>query len=419
MRRALVGGSSAFSKGDAKTALAKASTVLEAEYSAPYLAHAPMEPLSCTVQIQNGKCEIWTGTQGPSGLVPMAAKITGLPTSAVFVHGHFLGGGFGRRSKDDFVAEAVELAHKSGKTVKLIWDREDDIRGYQYRPAALHQFKAAIDKDKGKLVAWDHAIASPSILKQFGPLLTGIDGTSVDGVVHYGVPHMSVRYSDVDLPIPVWFWRSVGHSQNCFAVEGFMNECALAAGRDPLEFRLENALVRMDDKGGTEDNPRLRKVLEVAAEKAQWGRTLPEGMARGIAVSESFGSFVAQVAEVSLEKGRPKVHRIVSVIDCGQIVNPLTIEAQMDSSVAFGLSAALYGKISFDKGRVLQGNFDSIPIVRMREMPKVETTIITSAEAPGGVGEPAVPPVAAALLGGLLALEGTPRRALPLLPTPV
>jgi isoquinoline 1-oxidoreductase beta subunit len=414
LRKASEKGVDAYTIGKAAAALKTAATVVEAEYAVPYLAHAPMEPLSCTARVDKESCEIWTGTQSPSGAAARAAKITGLPLDKIIVHSQLLGGGFGRRSQTDYVAEAVETAQKSGKTVKLIWDREDDIRGGQYRPAAFNKLRAAVDKDKGTLLAWEHRIASPSILKQFGPLTGGIDGTSVDGILKYGVPDMHITYSDVDLPISTWFWRSVGHSQNGFVIDAFMNEAAKAAGRDPLEFRLDTKISRLNDEGASEDSPRLRKVLEVAAEKSGWGKTLPDGLGRGIAACESFGSFVAQVAIVSMKNKKPKVEKVYCVIDCGQVINPNTIRAQMDSGIAYGLSAALYGDIQFEKGRVLQGNFDRYRVLRMHEMPVVETTIIDSSEAHGGVGEPATPPIAAALAGALLDLGGAPIRSLPI-----
>ena len=380
----------------------------------PYLAHAPMEPENCTVSIASDRCDVWTGTQSPSSVGAAVAEITGLPLEKIFVHSQFLGGGFGRRSKSDFVSEATMAAKASGKTVKLIWDREQDIRGYHYRPAALNRFRAAVDTTAGKLLAWEHRIASPSILSQFGPLRGGIDGSSVEGTIKYGAPHMRLTWSDVDLPISTWFWRSVGHSQNGFVVDGFMNEAAKAAGRDPLEFRLDTRISRLNEANELEDSPRLRKVMEMAAEAAGWGQALPEGHAHGISAGESFGSFCAQVAEVSVDKGgRPTVHKVTCVIDCGQTINPKTIEAQMESGIVYGLSAAFYGNLQFENGGVVEGNFDRYRVLRMHQMPRVETIIVSSTEAHGGVGEPATPPIAGAVAGALYALTGTPPRSLP------
>ncbi len=414
MQKAVRTGKEAFSVGKATSLLGKSETVIEAEYFVPYLAHAPMEPENCTVAIAQDRCDIWTGTQSGTSAAQAAAKVIGLDVEQVFLNGQLLGGGFGRRSKADFVVEAVEAAVASGKTVKLIWDREQDIRGYHYRPAALNTFRAAVDPAKGKLVAWEHRIASPSILSQFGPLRGGIDGSSVEGCIKYAVPDMRLTWSDVRMPISTWFWRSVGHSQNGFVVDGFMNEAAKAAGRDPLEFRLDTQIARLGKDNAVQDNPRLRAVMEMAAEKAAWGKTLPEGHAHGISACESFGSFCAQVAEVSIEKGKPRVHKVTCVIDCGQTINPLTIEAQMESGIVYGLSAALYGNIQFENGGVVEGNFDRYQVLRMNEMPKVETTIVQSNAAHGGVGEPATPPIAGAVAGALFALTGTPQRRLPL-----
>ena len=416
MKKALPKGKEAFASGRATALLAKSATVVEAEYFVPYLAHAPMEPENCTVEISKDRCDIWTGTQSGTAAGQAAAKIAGLDVEKVFVNGQLLGGGFGRRSKADFVEEAVEAAKASGRTVKLIWDREQDIRGYHYRPAALNTFRAAVDPAKGKLLAWEHRIASPSILSQFGPLRGGIDGSSVEGCIKYAVPDMRLTWSDVEMPISTWFWRSVGHSQNGFVVDGFMNEAAKAAGRDPLEFRLDTQIARLGKDNTIEDNPRLRAVMEMAAEKASWGKALPEGHAHGISACESFGSFCAQVAEVSIEKGKPRVHKVTCVIDCGQTINPLTIEAQMESGIVYGLSAALYGNIQFENGGVVEGNFDRYQVLRMNEMPQVNTTIVASSEPHGGVGEPATPPIAGAVAGALFALTGAPQRRLPLVP---
>lgn len=401
--------------GNAPAALKTQKHVIEAQYSVPYLAHAPMEPLSCVARVQNDQCDIWTSTQNPTGAAGAAAEITGLPFEKIHVHSQFLGGGFGRRSSSDYVREAVETAKKSGKTVKLQWEREDDIRGYQYRPAALNSLRAAVDPKSGTLLAWEHRIASPSILKQFRPLWKGIDGTSVDGVIKYGTKHMLVTYGDVDLPIPTWFWRSVGHSQNAFVTDAFMNEAAKAANRDPLEFRLATRISRLNGDGELVDSPRLKRVMAAVATASRWGQARPSGTALGISVGESFGSFVAQVAEVSLEKGKPKVQKVYCAIDCGQRINETTIRAQLEGSIAYGLSATLHGNIEFRDGRVVQGNFDTYPVVRMSEMPLVETIIVDSDEAHGGVGEPATPPVAGAVAGALFALTGKPVRRLPIL----
>ena len=297
-----------------------------------------------------------------------------------------------------------------GKPVKVIWTREDDIKGGYYRPMAYHRMKAALDP-AGNLVAWKHTLVSQSIMKKspFEELMIddAIDETSVEGAkdLPYDIPHVLVDLHTTEVPVPVQWWRSVGHSHTAFAVETFMDEVAHHAGRDPYEFR--RTLLAGD--------PRRRGVLDLAAEKAGWGRVLPEGRAQGIAVHGSFGSFVAQVAEVSVDPdGRVRVHRVVCAIDCGMIVNPLTIEAQMEGAIAMGLSAALYGEITLKDGRVEQGNFTDYPILRIDEMPVVDVHIVPSKDAPGGTGEPGVPPVAPARSNAVFAATGKRVRRLPI-----
>lgn len=411
MRKAIDRGKVFVEQGSVTSMLGRGK-VVEADYEVPYLAHAPMEPLSCTARVSDGMCEVWTSTQSPSNIAAVAADIAGVDPSRVVVNSLYLGGGFGRRSQTDYVAEAVHIAKKTGKTVKLVWDREDDIRGGFYRPAGLNRMRAVVDA-QGGLLAWEHRIASPSIVKQFGPLADGIDRTSVDGTVKYAPSALRITYADVDVPISTWFWRSVGHSQNGFVTEAFCDEVARAAGKDPVEFRLASAISRADDSG-VQASPRLRKVLEIAADKSGWGRPAGEGIARGVAIAESFGSYVAQVAEVSIDAGQIRVHRVVCVIDCGQTVNVDTIEAQMDSGIVYGLSAALYGDLRIAEGRVEQGNFDSYRILRLREMPKVEVHVVSSKEPHGGVGEPGTPPIAGAVANAVFALTGAPVRKLPI-----
>lgn len=402
---ALKQGKVARDDGGAPAALKKAKRTVEAVYEVPYLAHAAMEPLDATARIKDGRCEVWAGAQAQGSCRRTAAKITGLPEEQVVVHTAMLGGGFGRRSKIDFVAEAVELAHRTGLPIKVQWTREDDMTGGWYRPFAVSRLRAALD-GKGAPVAWEHAIASPNILGQFGPLDGGIDRTSVEGAADliYDIPALRVTYADVPLPITTWFWRSVGSSINAFATECFLDELARAGKQDPVALR--RALLG--------DRARHRAVLDVAADKAGWGTPLPAGRARGVALQESFDSIVAQVAEVSIVEGRPKVHRVVCAIDPGQVVNPDQIAAQMESSVAFGLSAALFGAITIENGRVVEDNFDSYPVVRMKDMPVVETHIVASGAPHGGVGEPGVPPIAPAVANAVAALTGKPVRSLPI-----
>jgi isoquinoline 1-oxidoreductase beta subunit len=398
--------------GDAEASFAGALTHVEAEYELPYLAHAPMEPLNCLVDLKDDECEIWTGTQFQTVDREAAARVAGLDAEKVRIHTTLLGGGFGRRAnpQSDFVVEAVQVAKAVGKPVKVIWTREDDIKGGYYRPMAYHLMKAALDS-AGNLVAWKHTLVSQSIMRKspFEELMIddAIDESSVEGAkdLPYDIPHVLVDLHTTDVPVPVQWWRSVGHSHTAFAVETFMDEVALHAGRDPYEFR--RTLLA--------SNPRHRGVLDLAAEKAGWGKALPEGRAQGIAVHGSFGSFVAQVVEVSVDPdGRVRVHRVVCAIDCGMTVNPLTIEAQMEGAVVMGLSAALYGEITLKDGRVEQGNFTDYPILRIDEMPVVEVHIAPSKDAPGGTGEPGVPPVAPALSNAVFAATGKRVRRLPI-----
>jgi isoquinoline 1-oxidoreductase beta subunit len=307
------------------------------------------------------------------------------------------------------VIEACELAKQVKVPVKVVWTREDDIKGGYYRPMYVHRVEAGLD-GSGKLVAWNHTIVGPSIIAgtPFEPMMVkdGIDPSSVEGVADmpYEVPNLDVSLHTVNAGVPVLWWRSVGHSHTGFVVETMIDEAARAAGKDPVEFR----------RAMLGKHPRVLKVLELAASKAGWGTPLPAGRARGIAVVESFGSVCAQVAEVSIVGGAPKVHRIVAAFDCGLVVNPLTVEAQMQSAIAFGLSAALHGKITFKDGRVEQSNFHDYPVLRMSEMPKVEVHLVPGGEKPTGVGEPGTPPTAPAVANALFALTGKPVRLLPL-----
>jgi isoquinoline 1-oxidoreductase beta subunit len=405
-KKAAPNGKVAHEQGNADKILAGARKVVEATYEVPYLAHAPMEPLNCTASVGKDSCEIWVGTQSPSGTVKTAAEITGLPEDKIAVNVAMLGGGFGRRSQTDFVADAVHLSKKLGKPVKVVWSREDDVRAGWYRPTAYNLMRGAVDAG-GPPMAWSHQIASPSIIRPlFGGLQDGIDGAAVEGAANppYAIRHKRVTYADVELPIPVWWWRSVGSSQNAYVTECFFDELCAASGSDPFEMR--RTLL-----GG---KPRHKAVLERAAKEAGWGSELPKGRARGIAVHESFGSFVAQVAEVSIDGGKPVVHRVVCAVDCGRTINPDTIVAQMESGIAYGLTAALYGEVAIDGGKAVQSNFHDYQVVRMNQMPRVETHIIESTDAHGGVGEPGLPPIAPAVCNALLVLTGKPIRKLPI-----
>jgi isoquinoline 1-oxidoreductase beta subunit len=328
----------------------------------------------------------------------------------------FLGGGFGRRANpaSDFVAEAVEVAKAAKAPVKVVWTREDDIRGGWYRPCWFDRIAAGLDGEN-RPVAWRHTIVGQSIMVGTpfeGMIKDGVDESSVEGAadIPYAIPHLLVDLHSPSLPVPVLWWRSVGHSHTAFVVESFLDELAQAAGQDPVAFR--RSLLAA--------HPRHRGVLELAAAKAGWGTPLPSGRGRGVAVHASFGSFLAQVAEVSVSpRGEVRVHRVVCAVDCGRIVNPDTIAAQMESAIAFGLTAALHGAITLQKGRVQQGNFDDYPLLQIDEMPQVEVHIVPSAEKPGGVGEPGVPPVAPAVANALFAACGARVRSLPLTPQKV
>ena len=406
--RAAIGNTrAARDEGDVEEALATAATTVEAAYSFPYLAHATMEPMNCTAYVRADECEIWVPTQTQSGTRDAAAKLTGLPPQKVAVYPTFMGGGFGRRGATDFVEDAVHLSKRLGAPVKVVYSREDDMRAGHYRPTGYSELSGGLDAE-GTPIAWRHRMASPSIMRDKGwPLEDGLDGLVLEGArnLPYAIPNLYVGWAEVDLPISTHWWRSVGSSHNAYVTECFFDELCRAGGIDPVEGRMKLLA----------DHPRHQRVLRVAAEKAGWHSTLPEGHARGVAVHESFGSFVAQVAEVSIGKGgRPRVHRVDCAIDCGDVVNPDTIEAQMEGAVVFGLSAALDGRIRFEQGRVTTTNFDRYPILRMREMPRVETHIVTRGDPLGGVGEPGTPPIAPAVCNALLALTGRPVRSLPI-----
>ncbi|EYF01183.1 xanthine dehydrogenase family protein molybdopterin-binding subunit [Chondromyces apiculatus] len=406
-------GTTVASVGDAAAALSSATTRFSSEYELPYLAHAPMEPLNCTVKIDGDRCEIWTGTQFQTVDQKAAATILGTTIDKVQIHTTFLGGGFGRRAnpRSDFVAEAVTVAKAAGVPVKVVWTREDDIRGGYYRPAYVHRMQVATDA-KGNPSAWDHVVVGQSILKGtpfegFG-VKDGIDNTSVEGLAESPylerVSAKRVSLHTMKTPVTVLWWRSVGNTHTAFAIEGMIDELAHAAKRDPLEYRL--ALL--------DHSPRFAAALKLAAEKAGWEKPAPEGRARGLAVHESFGSIVAEVAEVSITEGRIKVHEVTCAVDCGSAVNPLGVEAQIQGSVVYGLTAALYGKLTLKDGQVQESNFHDYPPLRMFEMPKVSVHIIQSGAPMGGIGEPATAPIAPAVANAVFALTQKRLRSLPL-----
>jgi isoquinoline 1-oxidoreductase subunit beta len=400
-------------KGKVDAAFAAAKTKLEAEYEVPYLAHAPMEPLNCTVKIDGDRCEIWTGTQFQTVDQQVAAKIVGTTPDKVTIHTTFLGGGFGRRANpvSDFVSEAVIAAKAAGVPVKVVWTREDDIHGGYYRPAYAHRIRTGLD-EHGKPIAWDHVVVGQSILAgtPFEPMLVkhGVDGTSVEGLADspYLEDTGALRISlhSPRTPVTVLWWRSVGATHTAFAMEGMLDECAHAAGQEPLAYRL----------GLLKDKPRHATALKLAAEKAGWGSPLPAGRARGLALHESFGSIVAQIAEVSVDHGQIRVHAVTCAVDCGTAVNPLGVEAQVQGSIAYGLTAALHGKLTIVGGKVQESNFHDYPILRMFEMPKVSVHIIQSKAKMGGIGEPATAPIAPAVANAVFALTKQRLRSLPL-----
>jgi isoquinoline 1-oxidoreductase beta subunit len=397
--------------GDTSTALGSAAKKIDAVYELPYLAHAPMEPLNCVADVRAGACEVWVGTQSQTLDLAAAAAAAGLKPEQVKLHTTLLGGGFGRRAVLDshFVVEAVQISKAVKKPVKVIWTREDDIRGGFYRPRAYHSVSGGVDS-AGKVVVWQHRIVCQSIVAgtpfENAMFHEGVEHMAVEGVADmpYAIPNRLTEWHQAPGGVPVLWWRSVGHSHNAFAVECFLDELAHAAGRDPLEVRLELLAER----------PRHKRVLELAASKAGWGTEPPPGRARGLAVHASFGSHVAQVAEVSVSgKGAIRVHRVVCAIDCGPIVNPETIRAQMEGAIVYGLSAALHGEITFEKGRVRQSNFHDYPVLRMSEMPRVEVHIVESKDSMGGVGEPGLPPIAPAVANAVFAATGRRLRSLP------
>jgi isoquinoline 1-oxidoreductase beta subunit len=379
------------SRGDAERVLAHARHVVEAQYETPYLAHATMEPMSCIAEVTDDSCDVWTGTQAQARAQKAAMDITGLPRERVRVHTTYLGGGFGRRLETDYVAEAVRLAKVLRRPVRVLRTRADDMQHDFYRPANVTSLRAALDA-RGRIAAWLQRIAGPELA------LGEVD-------LPYAIGNLREVHIEEDPGIPTGPWRSVGASQNAFAVECFVDELAAAAREDPLAFRL----------GALEHAPRHRGVLELAAARAGWHDPLPRGRGRGIAVYHSYGSWVAQVAEVVAEDDVWRVERVVCAADCGIVVNPDAVAAQMEGAIVFGLSAALHGEISLRDGAVVQSGFDDYPILRMRDTPDIEVHLVPSRADPGGVGEPGVPPVAPAVANALFAATGKRIRRLPLL----
>lgn len=423
-------GLEAHARGDGAAALERSARRHAATYWAPYLAHATMEPINCTVRLDGGTCEVWVGSQAPVGAVGAAARHAGLPRASVTLHPTFLGGGFGRRVTSENVAEATAIAKASGLAVQLVWSREDDMRHDRYRPASLVRLEAGLS-EQGALETWSAKRVGPNVAAHFGddlmeyalpeflpfPLADWasrqghwffrnvmVNGASVHGLFgDYDAPHQEVRHVTVDSGLPIGYWRSVGHSCNAFFAESFVDELAHEAGRDPVEFRLAH----------NRHDPRMQRVIRLAAEKAGWGRPAP-GRFLGIAAHNSFETAVAQVMEISLEGDAVRLHRVTCALDCGRVITPDIVRAQMESGILYGLAAALYGEITLKDGAVEQGNFDDYPMLRMDVAPAIEVHIAPSEAPPTGVGEPGLPPAGPALGNAIFAATGRRLRELPL-----
>ena len=391
---------------------------ISAEYQLPFMAHAPMEPGNCTAHFQGTKCELWAPTQVPQDCRDSVATAIGLDPDQVKVNVTLMGGGFGRRLEHDYAVEAALVSKAINAPVKVIWTREDDMRFSTYRPASLHQLSASLD-GTGFPVGLTHRIISPSISGQKGqPTPGNVDPDMPDeaGPV-YGIPNYSVEYVMAETPVPLGWMRSVYALQAAFALESFIDELAVAAGKDPLQYRLHLLTKDQDLQYFTTTwhTARMRGVLQLAAEKSGWDKPLPPGYYRGVACFGCFASYMAEVVEISMENENPQVHRVVAVVDCGQVINPSILEQQIQGGIVYGLANALRAKITIEKGRVVQGNFDDYAPLRMEETPSVEVYAVPSAEAPTGIGEPSVPPVAPALCNAIYAATKKRIRALPIL----
>ena len=409
---------SARNDGSVDDAFGKGGKLVEAVYEAPHLAHATMEPLNATVHLQPDKLEVWLGSQTPMGTIRQAAAASGLKPEQIVIHNCFLGGGFGRRSINDEMRQAILVAKEVGKPVKLVWTREEDMTQDRYRPQAAVRMKAALGSE-GMPTAFDAKIAVGSILRSTGinKVENGIEAQAVEGFANipYAIPNVRVGCMLKNTHVPVMFWRSVGSSQNAFFVESYIDELAQAAGQDPYKFRRTLLAGKSDFLG----------VLDTIAEKSDWGKPLGQGRGRGIAIHECYGSIIGQVAEVTVsQKGEVKVDRVVAAVDCGHVVNPGIVEAQIQSGVIYGLSAALYGEITVKQGRVEQGNFDEYQVVRLADTPKIEVYLaLSGGKKWGGIGEPGTAATAPAVANAVFAATGTRVRSMPLknvkLPGPV
>jgi len=410
LERATLGsGAVAQSIGDADKAMASAATKIEATYQVPFLAHATMEPMNCTVHMRWDACEIWIGSQAVARVQAMAAKAAGLPPEKVIVHNHLVGGGFGRRLEADGAVRAVEIAKHVDGPVKVVWTREEDIQHDMYRPYWFDRISAGLN-EQGRPVAWKNRFAGSSVIARWLPpgFKDGLDPDSTEGAIDlvYDLPNFHVEFVRAEpLGIPTAFWRSVGPSHNVFVTESFIDELAAAAKQDAVAYR--RALL---DK-----SPRARAVLDLAAEKAGWGQALPKGSGRGVSLQSAFGSYQAYVAEVEVSKqGTVRVRRVVCAVDCGTVVNPDTVEAQIQSGIMFGATAALYGEISLKSGRVEQSNFDTYQVLRMNEAPAIDVHIVKSAEPPGGMGETGTSAIVPAIANAIFAATGKRLRKMPI-----
>ena len=391
---------------------------ISAEYSLPFMAHAPMEPGNCTAHFEGSKCELWAPTQVPQDCRDSVATAIGLDPDQVKVNVTLMGGGFGRRLEHDYAVEAALVSKAVNGPVKVLWTREDDMRSSTYRPTSLHQLSATLDAS-GLPVGLTHRIIAPSISGQKGqPVPNGVDPDLPDeaGPV-YGIPNYLIEYVLAETPVPLGWMRSVYALQAAFALESFIDELAAAAGKDPLKYRLQ-LLAKDQDLTyftTTWHTTRMRGALQLAAEKAGWDKPLPAGHYRGVACFGCFASYMAEVVEITMENDQPRVHRVVAAVDCGQVVNPSILEQQIQGGIVYGLSNALRAKITIEKGRVVQGNFDDYAPLRMDETPAVEVYAVSSPEAPTGIGEPSVPPIAPALCNAMYAATKKRIRALPIL----
>ncbi|MBV1876288.1 MAG: molybdopterin-dependent oxidoreductase [Pseudomonadales bacterium] len=395
-------------QGETTAALDSAETVIQSDYFLPYLAHAAMEPLNCTVRITAARLDLWAGVQNADAALAAAAQASGIRPENVYIHNCFLGGGFGRRANMDFVSEAVTVAKAVGKPVQLIWTREQDMRSGRYRPMAAIRFQVGVDL-KNTVVAYTNHSVSHSILKDLGaPLRNGIDPTSVEGLANmpYLISHKKIAHTIKNTHLTSWFWRSVGNSQNAFAMECFVDEMAEATKLDPMAFR----------KLYLAHRPDLLKVLNVLEQKSQWRHNPAAGRAKGMAIHACFGTIVGQVAEVSISSdGGLMVHKFTSVVDCGHVVNPLSAEMQIESGIIYGLTAALFGKISIENGEVVEGNFDTYSMLKLRETPLMETFFMPAdSDRWGGLGEPGLPCVAPAVANAIYKLTKRRIRSLPI-----